>query len=57
MTKTQLAQIVAVIPSYEKDRIPSKPEGTIETATLVTAKYGYALNSWGSYLLDSPFYH
>ena len=27
----------------------------METTNLVTAKYGYALNSWGSYLLDSPF--
>jgi hypothetical protein len=55
MIETQLTQIVVAIPSYEKDRIPSNPEGTMETANLVTAKYGYALNSWGSYLLDSPF--
>ena len=55
MIETQLAQIAAAIPSYEKDRIPGKPEVTMETANLVTAKYGYALNSWGSYLLDSPF--
>ena len=27
----------------------------METTNLVTAKYGYALNSWGSYLLDFPF--
>ena len=27
----------------------------METANLVTAKYGYALSSWSSYLLDSPF--
>ena len=27
----------------------------METANLVTAKYGYALSSWGSYLVDSPF--
>ena len=27
----------------------------MEIANLVTAKYGYALNSWGSYLLDSLF--
>ena len=27
----------------------------METANLVTAKYGYDLNSWGSYLVDSPF--
>jgi hypothetical protein len=53
--ETQLAQIAAAIPSYEKDRIPGKLEGTMETTNLVTAKYGYTLNSWGSYLLDSPF--
>ena len=40
MIETQLAQIAAAIPSYEKDRIPGKPEGTMETANLVTAKYG-----------------
>ena len=27
----------------------------METTNLVTARYGYALNSWGSNLLDSPF--
>ena len=40
MIETQLAQIVVAIPSYEKDRISGKPEGTMETANLVTAKYG-----------------
>ena len=40
MIETQLAQIAAAIPSYEKDRISGKPEGTMETANLVTAKYG-----------------
>jgi hypothetical protein len=54
MKETQLAQIAAAIPSYEKDRIPSKPEGTMETANLVIARYGYALTSWGSYLVDFP---
>ena len=29
MIETQLAQIAATIPSYEKDRIPSKPDGTM----------------------------
>jgi hypothetical protein len=29
MIETQLAQIAVAIPSYEKDRIPSKPEGTM----------------------------
>jgi hypothetical protein len=46
MIETQLAQIAATIPSYEKDRIPGKPEGTMETFNLVTTKYGYALNFW-----------
>ena len=55
MIETQLAQIAAAIPSYEKDRIPSKPEGTMEIANLVTTRHGYALSSWGSYLVDSPF--
>ena len=27
----------------------------MEIANLVTAKYGYALSYWGSYLVDSPF--
>jgi hypothetical protein len=55
MIETQLAQIATAIPSYKKDRIPSKLEGIMETTNLVTVKYDYALNSWGSYLLDSPF--
>jgi hypothetical protein len=29
MIETQLTQIAAAIPSYEKDRIPDKPEGTM----------------------------
>jgi hypothetical protein len=55
MIETQLAQIAAAIPSYEKDRILGKPEGTMEIANLVMAKYGYALSSWGSYLVYSSF--
>ena len=47
MIETQLAQIAAAIPSYEKDRIPSKPEGTMETANLVTARYDFSINGWG----------
>ena len=47
MIETQLAKIVAAIPSYEKDRIPSKPEGTVETANLVTARYDFSENGWG----------
>jgi hypothetical protein len=34
--ETQLAQIAATIPSYEKDRIPRKLKGAMETANLVT---------------------
>jgi hypothetical protein len=30
MIETQLAQIAVVIPSYEKNRIPEKPKGTIK---------------------------
>jgi hypothetical protein len=55
MIETQLAQIATAISSYEKDRIPGKPEKTMETANLVTTRHGYALISGGSYLLDSPF--
>jgi hypothetical protein len=29
----------------KKDTIPGKPEETMGTTNLVTAKYGYALNS------------
>jgi hypothetical protein len=47
MIETQLAQITAVIPSYEKDRIPGKPEGTMEIANLVTARYDFSKNGWG----------
>ena len=47
MIETQLAQIAATIPSYEKDRIPSKPEGTMETANLVKARYDFSENGWG----------
>ena len=42
MIGTQLAQIAAAIPSYEKDRIPSKPKGTMEIANLVTARYDFS---------------
>ena len=45
MIETQLAQIATAIPSYEKDRIPSKPKKTMEITNLVTARYGYALGS------------
>ena len=42
MIEIQLAQIAAAIPSYEKDRIPSKPKGTMEIANLVTARYDFS---------------
>jgi hypothetical protein len=35
MIETQLAQIAAAIPSYEKDRIPGKPERTMVQPTLL----------------------
>ena len=35
MIETKLAQIVVVISSYEKDRIPSKPKETMETTNFV----------------------
>ena len=47
MIETQLAQIVAANPSYEKDRILGKPEGIVETAYLVTARYDFSENGWG----------
>jgi hypothetical protein len=40
MIETQLAQIVVAIPSYKKDRIPGKPEGTMDTTNPVITKYG-----------------
>ena len=47
MIETYLAQIAVAIPSYEKDRIPNKPEGTMETTNLVTARYNFSKNDWG----------
>jgi hypothetical protein len=47
MIETQLAQIAAAIPSYAKDRIPGKPEGTMEIANLVTTRYDFSVNGWG----------
>ena len=44
MIETRLAQTAAAIPSYEKDRIPSKPKGTMETANLVMARYDFSEN-------------
>jgi hypothetical protein len=40
--ETQLAQLAAAIPSFEKDRIPGKLEPTLENANLVCVSYsGY----------------
>ena len=47
MIETQLAQIAVAIPSYEKDRIPGKPKGTMETANLVTTRYDFSINGLG----------
>ena len=47
MIETQLTQIAAAFPSYEKDRIPSKPEGTMEIAKLVMSRYDFSKNGWG----------
>jgi hypothetical protein len=45
MFETQLAQLAAAIPSFEKDRIPGKPKPTMKTANLVTTSYlGYELD-------------
>jgi hypothetical protein len=40
MFETQLAQLVAAVPSFEQGKIPGKPEDPIETVKLVTTKYG-----------------
>jgi hypothetical protein len=45
MLETQLAQLVAIVPSFERGRIPGQPEATIETANLVTARYDTVLYS------------
>jgi hypothetical protein len=55
MLETKLAQLATAIPSFEKGRIPGKPEATMETANLFTARYGNVLSSWGSHLMDAPF--
>jgi hypothetical protein len=47
MIETQLTQIVAAIPSYEKYRIPGKLEEIMETANLVTTRYDFSKNCWG----------
>ena len=39
MLETQLAHLAAVIPSFEKDRIPGKPKPTLKTTNLVYVSY------------------
>ena len=46
MIETQLAQIATAIQSNEKDRIPGKPEGTMETTNLVMTRYDFSKNGW-----------
>jgi hypothetical protein len=47
MLESQLAQLAAAIPSFEKGRIPGKPEEFMETANLVTSRYDFGLDGWG----------
>ena len=56
MLETQLAQLAAAVPSYEKGKIPGKPKDPVEFVNLVTTKYGKPplQSNWG-YLLDHPF--
>jgi hypothetical protein len=46
MLETQLAQLAAAIPSFEKGRISGKPEEFMETANLVTSRYDFGLDGW-----------
>jgi hypothetical protein len=41
MLETQLAQLAAAIPSFEKGKIPSKPEEFMETANLITSRHDF----------------
>ena len=47
MLETQLAQLVAAIPSFEKGRIPGKPKEFMETTNLITSRYDFCLDGWG----------
>ena len=40
MIETQLAQIVAVVPVSETEKIPGQPESPIETANMVSTEWG-----------------
>ena len=56
MLETQLAQLVAVVPSFEQGKILGKPMDPIEGVKFVTTRFGKPLvwSNW-SYLLDQPF--
>jgi hypothetical protein len=41
MLETQLAQLATAIPSFEKGKIPSKPEEFMETANLITSRHDF----------------
>jgi hypothetical protein len=47
MLETQLAQLTVAIPSFEKGKIPSKPEKFMETANLITSRNDFGLDGWG----------
>jgi hypothetical protein len=47
MLETQLAQLAAAIPSFEKERIPGKHEEFMETANFITSWYDFGLDGWG----------
>jgi len=40
MLETQLAQLVATVPSYEQGRIPGKPKDPLDSVKLVSMRYG-----------------
>jgi hypothetical protein len=56
MLETQLAQVTAIVPSFEQGKIPGKPEEPIESTKLVTTRFGKPpLRSRFGPLLDPPF--
>ena len=40
MIETQLAQIAAAIPAAESGKIPGQPESPVETANMVSTRWG-----------------
>ena len=40
MIETQLAQIAAVVPVFESGKIPGQPESPVETANMVSIRWG-----------------